>query len=287
MALSTDSFSSVDLSRLPKPAIIAALDLATIRDTARADLAVLAPETQGLGPADPLVKLIDLFAYRELLLRQTLNDAALALMPAFAKGPDLDHIAATFRIARLPEETDDSLRTRFVRAPEGWSVAGPSGAYLALASAAHPDIAFISVSSPSPANVVIAVQSKSAGGVAPAPVLAAVVAATTDAAVRPIADRVTVQAAAMIPLAVTATVRTFPDVPVASTLSAVQTALIAFFAENARLGRDITTDALIAAMRVPGVSRLTLLAPVNDLACSDVQAAQLGAVSITHAGIGG
>jgi phage-related baseplate assembly protein len=287
MASSTDSFTGVDISTLPAPQIISALDFATIRDTVLSDLRRLAPQTEGLGPADPLVKLIDLFAYRELLLRQQLNEAARALLPALATGSDLDHLAVIMGVKRLTAETDNSLRIRLSRAPEAWSVAGPSGAYLALATAAHPDIAFVSVSSPSPANVTIAVQSKSEGGVAPQVVIDAVTAATSAASVRPIADRVTVQAAQMIALDVTATIRTYPDAPAATTVAAAGASLQAWLGDNARLGRDITTDALIAALRVKGVSKVTLVAPTIDLVCTEVQSARAGILTITHGGVGG
>lgn len=72
-----------------------------------------------------------------------MNDAARAIMPAYAVGVDLDNIAALFGIVRFvitpadPQtgapavmESDADFRRRMVLAPEGFSVAGPEGAYI-------------------------------------------------------------------------------------------------------------------------------------------------------------
>ncbi len=101
------------------------------------------PEFSALTESDPVYKLLQLFAARELLLRQRANDKAQQTMLAFATGTNLDHLGALFGVTRLvldpgqPEtgiapthESDVDFRRRIQLAPEGFSVAGPEGAYI-------------------------------------------------------------------------------------------------------------------------------------------------------------
>lgn len=143
MPIASDSFTGVDLSRLPAPQVIEPLDFETILAQSLAQFQVYFPAFDATLESEPVMKLIQLFAYRELVLRQRLNDAARAVMPAFATGPDLDALAALFGVERFiltpadPEvgiaevlESDTDFRRRMVLAPEGFSVAGPVGAYI-------------------------------------------------------------------------------------------------------------------------------------------------------------
>ena len=125
------TFTAVDLSRLPAPDIIEALDFETILADAVARMQALMPEFQSRD-SDPATKLLQVFAYFVQLLRQRVNDAARAVMPAYAVGADLDNIAALFGVERLmitpPDvvlgipavmESDADFRRRMVLAPEG------------------------------------------------------------------------------------------------------------------------------------------------------------------------
>ena len=82
MAIASDSFSGVDLSRLPPPTVIEALDFETIYAEALGQFQTYFPGFDATVESDPVVKLLQLFAYRELVLRQRVNDAARAVMPA-------------------------------------------------------------------------------------------------------------------------------------------------------------------------------------------------------------
>ncbi|PJN94872.1 baseplate assembly protein, partial [Amaricoccus sp. HAR-UPW-R2A-40] len=96
-------FGAIDLSRLPPPDVVERLDFETILGAMKADLIARAPD---LAPAlalesEPAVKILEVAAYRELLLRARINDAARAVMIATATGADLDHLAALFGVARF------------------------------------------------------------------------------------------------------------------------------------------------------------------------------------------
>lgn len=88
--------------------------------------------------SEPVTKLLQENAYRELLLRQRINEAAQAVMVAYAMGGDLDQLAANYNVKRLTVtpadddavppvaavmESDEALRLRVPAAFEGLSVA--------------------------------------------------------------------------------------------------------------------------------------------------------------------
>ena len=137
----------IDLSQLPEPEVIENLDFETIYQELLGDFReAMAGEWTAEVESDPVLKLLQLAAYRELLLRARINDAARAVMLAYASGADLDQIGAGFNVQRLlirpaqPEavppveaqyESDKSLRNRIQLAFEQLSVAGPRNAYIA------------------------------------------------------------------------------------------------------------------------------------------------------------
>lgn len=103
-----------DLATLPAPQIIEPLDFEQILADLKADILARAPELAEVLAleSDPIVKLLEACAYRELLYRARVNDAARAHLLAFATGGDLDHLAAQYGVTRQDGEADDRLRTR-------------------------------------------------------------------------------------------------------------------------------------------------------------------------------
>lgn len=297
MAIASDSFTGVDLSRLPAPDVIEQLSFETIRAAALAQFQVYFPAFDATLESDPVVKLIELFAYRELLLRQRVNEAARAVMPAYAAGADLDALAALFGIERyildpgnpaegtLPTyESDEDFRRRMVLAPEGYSVAGPVGAYIFHALSADADVLDASATSPSPGQVVVTVLSRSGNGTPSPAVLAAVDARLNVQAIRPLTDMVTVQPASIVDFAITAEL-TFYDGPDRSVvMAAAEAALDAYLASAIRLGRDVTRAAIIAALYREGVQNVELSAPAADLVLASNQAGHCTAVTLVDGG---
>lgn len=299
MAIASDSFTGVDLSRLPAPAVIETLDFETICAAALAQFQVYFPAFDARVESDPVVKLIQLFAYRELLLRQRVNDAARAVMPAYAVGADLDHLAAVLGIERFvlaagdpangiapTYESDDDFRRRMVLAPEGYSVAGPEGAYIFHALSAHSDVLDASAVAPVAGQVLVTVLSRTGSGVPAAPVLAAVTARLSDKTVRPLTDLVTVQAASVIPYQVTATLTFLAGPDRSLVLANARAALDAYIAATHRLGRDVTRAGIIAALYQEGVQNVALASPAADITISRQQASHCTAIALTDAGVG-
>src|SRR5476649_2314500 len=241
---------SIDLSQLPAPDVVETLDYESLLTERKATLVSLYPEDQQAAIArtltlesEPIVKLLEENAYRELLLRQRINEAAQAVMVAYANGADLDQVVANFNVSRLTvQAADDSvvpplaavyeadidLRLRAPQAFEGLSVAGPTGAYEYHALSADGRVADASALSPSPACVTITVLSREGDGSAPSDLLAVVEKALNDEDVRPVADRVTVQSAAIVPYTLDATLYLYPGPEAEPVRAAAEARLTAF-----------------------------------------------------------
>lgn len=293
-----DTFTAVDLSRLPAPSIVEALNFETIYADMLASLLIVVPDFDATVESDPAVKILQVAAYRELLLRARVNDAARQVMVAFATGTNLDQLAALFGVTRLlisaavPEddiaavyETDDDLRSRVVIAPEALSVAGPEGAYIFHARSAAGDVLDASAISPAPGDVLVTILSRAAGGVASPALIATVLAYLSSETRRPMTDNVTVQSAAIVTFVVTASVKTFSGPDSAIVLAASRARLDDYLARSYRLGRDITRAGLIAALgAVEGVQNVILTAPAADIVLDRTQAGLCTAITITHGG---
>lgn len=292
------TFTAVDLSRLPAPTIVESLDFEGIFAAMLADLRVRDPAFDALTESDPAYKLLQVCAYRELNLRQRVNDAARGVMLAYAGGADLDQLGALLGVTRLEldpgipaqgiaptMESDTDLRRRIQLAPEGFSVAGPEGAYIYHALSADPGVLDASATSPVPGEVVVSILSRSADGVADQTLLDSVGAALSADDVRPLTDLVTVQSAQVIAYEVTATLWTFAGPDSAVVLAEADRRIRDYVDASHRLGRDLILSGIYAALHVEGVQRVDLQSPLADIVIDRTQAPYATAITITHGGV--
>lgn len=284
----------IDLSQLPAPDVVDVPDFENILAERKATLISLFPPEQQEAVArvlalesDPLTKYLEENAYREVLWRQRVNEAALATTLAFSESADLDVMAANNNTRRLTitpadestipptpavMESDTDFRLRAQQAFEGLSVAGPVGAYEYHGRSADGRVADISVVSPTPACVTITVLSREGDGTASAGLLAVVEQALNAEDVRPVGDRVTVQSAVMVPYRVDATLYFYPGPESEPVREAAENRLKEYISAQHRLGRDIRRSAIYAALHVEGVQRVELTAPAADIVLAKHQA---------------
>ncbi|MBJ9241814.1 baseplate assembly protein [Citrobacter braakii] len=285
---------TIDLSQLPAPDVVETLDFETILAKRKATLVSLYPEEQQDAVArtlalesEPLVKYLEENAYREVIWRQRVNDAAKGCTLAYASNNDLDVMAGNNNTGRqivtpaddstIPPtpavmESDTDLRLRAQQAYEGLSVAGPVGAYEYHGRSADGRVADISVVSPSPACVTITVLSREDDGTASDELLTIVEKALNAEEVRPVGDRVTVQSAEIVPYQIDATLYFYPGPEAAPIRQAAEEKLKAYISAQQRLGRDIRQSAIYAVLHVEGVQRVELAAPLADIVLSKYQA---------------
>ena len=275
------SFTPIDLSRLPAPNVVEPLDYESILAERKAELVATFPAAEQETIAarlalesEPLTKLLQENAYRELVWRQRVNEAALATMLAFAKGNDLEQVAARFNVQRLViipanptavppvaavMEGDESLRERTQMAMEGLSVAGPRNAYIFHARSADGRVADAWAHSPSPAEVVLTIQSALGDGTADAELLGTVDIYVGDDDRRPVADRVTLQSAEVIEFEVEAVLHLDTVGPEAEPIrAAAEARLAAMVNRRRRLGWEVNRSGLDAALHIEGVKRVDL-----------------------------
>jgi phage-related baseplate assembly protein len=292
------TFTAVDLSRLPAPQVVESLDFEVIFADMLATLRGLDPQFDALTESDPAYKLLQVAAYREMLLRQRANDSVRAVMLAYAKGADLDHLGALLGVQRyvldegnpalgiLPTyESDADFRRRIQLAPEGFSVAGPEGAYIFHALNSHPDVLDASATSPTPGEVVVTVLSRQGDGTAAPELIAAVDTALTDDAVRPLTDHVTVQGAEIVEYQVVAQVFTYAGPDSALVLAESMKRLDAYITESHRLGRDVPLSGIYSVLHTEGVQRVDISLPLADVVVDRTQATHCTLIDVTHGGV--
>ncbi|MGW8706065.1 baseplate assembly protein [Brevundimonas sp. NPDC055814] len=292
--------TAVDLSKLPFPAVIEVLSFETIVAACKARLIELMPELEPVLaiPSEPLVLVIEIFAYRETLLRARVNDAARDVTLAYATGAMLDHLVALLGVKRLvieaarPEtntpavmESDDSLRRRALLAPEAYSVAGPAGAYVSHALGADGDVLDASATTPSPGVVLVTILSRQNDGVPSVELLDKVFSVVAADDVRPLTDHVQIQAAQIVPFDIKAAVSTFAGPDSAVVMDEARRRLNDYLDRSYRLGRDVTRSGIIAALHTDGVQNVRLTAPAADVVISAVEAARCASIAVTHAGL--
>ncbi|MCC6478074.1 MAG: baseplate J/gp47 family protein [Sphingomonadaceae bacterium] len=288
---------AIDLSRLPPPQIIDQPDFETRFDAKLARLIELVPEFTALVESDPAFKLIEADSYDEMALVQAFVEGATQNLLAYARGSNLDNLAALYGLTRQEitpanpltgapavMESDADLRERTLLAPHTYSVAGPERAYVGFARNANPDVLDASAVSPAPTEVVVSVLSRTGDGTAPPATLAAVTAALDDD-VRPMTDLVTVQSAEIINYDIVANLYRYAGPDPQLLLDTAEASLNAYLESARRLGRDVPRSALIAALHVGGIQRVELPSPAADVVLTAMQAGYPLTITINDAGI--
>ena len=330
--MTAETFTAVDLSKLPPPKLVEELDYETILAEWIVAMKLVMPSYIA-RESDPAMKVMQVGSYREMLLRQRANDSAYAVMPAYAEGSDLDQIGARAGIARFmldpgdPDngipptyESDTDYRRRVVLAPEGFSVAGPEGAYIFHALSADPRVLDAAAYSPEPddirqmvldllaahdaapslvaamtaaldsanwpGDVIVSVLSRDEDGEAASDLTDAVADYLSAETRRPLTDHVIVQSAQIIPYMVAATITTFGGPDSGIVMAAAIASLEKYVARQHRMGLDITISGLHAALHVEGVHNVVLTSPPADIIVGRTSAAYCTGTSITFAGIG-
>ena len=252
-----------DLASLPTPAVIEPLAFETVFTELQAEFQSRYPDYSALLASDPAVKLLEVAAYREVLLRNRINAAAKASLLAFATGSDLDHLAAFYGVARLNSESDEALRLRTRQRIIGFANAGGAAHYRYWALSASPEVADVEVDSPEPGRVRISVLAKGEEQTVSDAVLNAVRAVVLRDDIRVLTDTVEVVPAELMPVMVHARLWLYPDAPL-ETLSAIHAVFLSSVAVHAGLGWDLTRSWIIGALQRPGVHKIELLSPSRN-----------------------
>lgn len=283
-------FQRIDLSQLPSPNVIEQKGFEQIFSELKADLIGLDGNLANVLEleSEPLVKLLQVFAYREMMLIQRENQKAVSVMLAFAKGSDLDQIGARYNVKRLlidsgnpsaippvlpTYESDEDFKRRIQLSFEAFTTAGSEASYIFHGLSADGQVADITALSPSEGVVEIYVLARTGTGTADSTLLSKVNTALNAKTVRPLTDHVQVYSVEVINFTVIAELILFSGPDQALVLANAQTELDAYLENSRSNGVDITISGLHHALHQAGVQKVNLISPTNDVV---VQAHQVG-----------
>jgi len=288
------AFPDIDLSLLPVPEIFAPIDAKSLEQDLADTFAALHPpsaETIMLN-SDPMRKVLQLVAYRAALQRDDFRkDAAIGLV-ATASGNGLDQRAAQIPLTRLSGESDDEFRKRIRFAFDGFSSAGPRGAYRFHAENAHVDVRSVVVRSPRvsdtgsdapEAGQVFVYVIGAADGTLPITVRDAVEVALNDEFVIPTSADVQVKDPEIVAFDVTATLTIDVDLSPQLITAAAQAALESYLSGSLDFGGRITRTDIITALNVEGVVEVELQAPAQSPTSNPYAVPVAGVVSLLAA----
>ncbi|WMJ01398.1 baseplate J/gp47 family protein [Pseudomonas chlororaphis subsp. aurantiaca] len=290
--------SAVDLSQLPAPQVLESLDFEEIYgEELQRFREYMGDKWDALLESDPITKLLELGAFRRMQNRARVNDAAKALLLAYATEADLDQLAANVNLQRLVVqaedlsavppvervlEANDALRERVQLVYEGLTTAGPRNSYILHARNASGRVADATAESPAPAEVVVTVLDLEGTGLAPPELLEAVRLHLSEDDVRPVADRLTVQSAQILTYRVEALVYMSGTGPEnEAILAECEQRLRAWVNPRRRLGLEVARSGVDAQLHIAGVSRVELVG-WSDIRPTKAQAAWCEDISVTR-----
>ena len=274
-------FASLDLSLVPPPQVVQPVDYETIRAARIAELtarfnAAGVPFVVGAIESDPSVIHQDEDAYREMLDRQAINDAAVSVMLAYAVGSDLDNLAALIGLRRLTIapatdtapavlQSDDELRALCRVALEGTAVGLTGGGYRLIALQAAPEVRSVGLVRSPGGRIDVILLGRGADGTVSPEVVARVNTILQADDGGQLTDIVTVRS--VTPLAYDIVVDAI--IPAGPSPAPIRAACIAALAAAAArlqtIGGVAPTDALIAAGRIPPMTKFILVSPAADV----------------------
>lgn len=302
--MSNTSSSAIDLSLLAPPDVVKQISFEEILklrlEQFYQEMRQDQPDFPDLLESDPAMKLAQVFAYGEMLIRQDANEQALAVLLAFAKDNDLDHKAAERNLQRriispatdtTPEvkESNESLRRRVQLAPEGQTTAGSEGSYIFHGLNADPRVKDIYPYAPLDENGYpngicnIYVLSNEGTGEASENLLNVVSAALNAKSIRPLTDRPIVYSASILNYSIEAEIFVDEGPDENIILSSCYKAAEEYTKKVHSFNDGISLSGIYQALHQPGVSRVNLISPAGNIDTSLGQVAYCTGINITRA----
>lgn len=269
---------SINLANVPLPAVIETISFEDIVSDIQLDLIERYPDVEpALQLKSAIInKVIEAFAYREMLLRIRVNDAARALMLATASGTDLDQFASDFGMERLEIgkdakgdpifESDEDFRQRRNLAPDGYAAAGPENAYKYHALSADGRIRQVEAIKGDDNRCDVVLLGRDGDGSVSQEIVSKVYNALSPKTRRPLTDNVYVRSVSVVPQVIRVQVR-LQSGPDATTLVAkAKAAIIAHTKERSAIGTVLRVDGIIgAAHSGNALESATVIEPAADV----------------------
>lgn len=289
----------IDLSKVPVPDVIQLPSFEQKLSELKALLLSLDPAyTEALKlESEPMLKLLQVAAYRELHLIGIINDATRANILASSQGNDLAGLASRYNIERLViqpadhtqtppvpalQESDAALRRRVQMAFDGLNTAGSIDSYIYHALGADGRVRDADAYSPAPTEIILTILSHEQSGEASQQLIEVVrelfglsadgKKQAAPSKVRPQGDRVTVQSASIIRYSVSAQVIVQRGPTRGAVLQEAQDAIEKYVSDQHKLGADVTLSGIHRALHQPGVKNVLISQPAQDIYITRTQA---------------
>ncbi|MFP3024418.1 MAG: baseplate J/gp47 family protein, partial [Wolbachia sp.] len=143
--------------------IIEPLNFEEILSRMREELVKCDASFTALVESDPAMKVLEVAAWRELLLRQRINEAVKSNLLKFARGEELDNLAEFYGAERQDGEEDERFRKRIKARIVGSSTGGSKEHYRYHALSADSRVKDALVESTIPGKVQISILSTQTG----------------------------------------------------------------------------------------------------------------------------
>jgi phage-related baseplate assembly protein len=293
-------FASLDLSLLPAPQAIHPVDYEAVLASRKTDLvarfnaAGIAFDAQSLE-TDPSIIHQQEDAYREILDLQAINNAVNAVLLPYATGSDLDNLGALLGLRRLtlaePDattypptpavmESDADFRSRTRVALDATAVGLTGNGYKTIALQAAPAVRSVGLVRKGGGQIDVILLGRGPDGSVADSDVALVNARLQADDGGQLTDIVTVRSVTPLPYDVTIDAAVHPGPSPLLVREAAEAAIRGVAASLQTIGGTVPTDALIAAARVPPISKLTLVSPTADVIAAADQAPWLRSLTI-------
>lgn len=267
----------MDISKLAEPNFID-----RDADVITAQLVAKYEELSGkpLYPAQADRLMIDVIAYREMLIRTEINEAAKQNLIAFADGVMLDYLGDFFGVVRLDNETDEQLRRRVRLAPESYATTGSRQAYRFHTFSTDASIIDCDAVRGDNGNIYIYILTPD--GTASPELIQAVLDNTSDEKKRPLSDRVHVITGEALNM--TLAIRVYPLAtanPQAVRARAMQKAQDFADKRRVKLGQDIVPSQIIDALSDDETWQVEVITPTAPIIVKPWQWANITDITVT------
>lgn len=275
---------------LPKPEMIETLDAEKIVDDTISDFK---ERSQAFGVDydvdrtnyDPALIQHQINAGREVALRARINDATASNLLPFARGSDLDHLAAFYDVKRLDGELDEALRARTALAIKARSPGGSAYWYAAAARRADVRIRDIAVYREEFWPIIhVSVFSSQNGGIPDQAMLDAVEAEVQSDTVRLLNDTVIVEAAVTQVVSIKAKYWLLPSASSVVTELRLEEQLRAAWNKETGIGFDLERSWIEAKLHATGVKKIELVEPAASVIAAPGTAIAIDGVSLSYEG---
>ncbi len=148
---------------MQQPNIIEPLNFEEIFSRMKEELVCRDETFSALVESDPAIKILEVAAWRELLLRERINEAVKSNLLKFATGEDLDNLAEFYGVERQKEDDDERFRKKVKAKIVGSSTCGSKEYYRYQALSADSRVKDALVESPVAGSVQISILSTQTG----------------------------------------------------------------------------------------------------------------------------